>query len=156
MTKIAESANSVDLDEVAHYEPPHLDLHCLPFSLWILSMIKLGLNIFWKFADDNFVVCFSVAKELRRKTGKNGNYFRVIWCTKRAKRTDKGRSVFLRVCSIFNTDNLIIDFVHCSRSGTGLYYMLLLAQLFTKVLKVSLLPLNILIYRTQLFKTSLA
>ena len=21
--------NSIDLDEVAHYEPPHLDLHCL-------------------------------------------------------------------------------------------------------------------------------
>ena len=28
-----ETANSVDLDEVAHYEPPHLDLHCLPSSL---------------------------------------------------------------------------------------------------------------------------
>ena len=28
-TKIAEFANSVDLDEVAHNEPPHLDLHCL-------------------------------------------------------------------------------------------------------------------------------
>ena len=32
-TKIAEFANSADLDEVAHYEPPHLDLHCLPSSL---------------------------------------------------------------------------------------------------------------------------
>ena len=31
--KIAESANSVDLDEVAHHEPPHLDLYCLPSSL---------------------------------------------------------------------------------------------------------------------------
>ena len=29
----AEFANSVDLDEVAHHEPPHLDLHCLPSSL---------------------------------------------------------------------------------------------------------------------------
>ena len=28
----AEFANSVDLDEVAHNEPPHLDLHCLPSS----------------------------------------------------------------------------------------------------------------------------
>ena len=27
--KIAEFANSVDLDEVAQHEPPHLDLHCL-------------------------------------------------------------------------------------------------------------------------------
>ena len=32
-TKTAEFANSVDLDEVAHDEPPHLDLHCLPSSL---------------------------------------------------------------------------------------------------------------------------
>ena len=32
-TKIGEFANSVDLDEVAHDEPPHLDLHCLPSSL---------------------------------------------------------------------------------------------------------------------------
>ena len=32
-TKIAELANSVDLDEVAHNEPPHPDLHCLPSSL---------------------------------------------------------------------------------------------------------------------------
>ena len=31
--KIAEFANSVDLDEVAHNEPPHLDLHCLPSSV---------------------------------------------------------------------------------------------------------------------------
>ena len=33
VTKIAEFANSVDLDEVAHNEPPHLDRHCLPSSL---------------------------------------------------------------------------------------------------------------------------
>ena len=32
-TKIAEFANSIDLDEVAHHEPPHLELHCLPSSL---------------------------------------------------------------------------------------------------------------------------
>ena len=32
-TKIAEFANSMDLDEVAQNEPPHLDLHCLPSSL---------------------------------------------------------------------------------------------------------------------------
>ena len=29
-TKTAEFANSIDVDEVAHHEPPHLDLHCLP------------------------------------------------------------------------------------------------------------------------------
>ena len=28
-----EFSNSVDLDEVAHNEPLHLDLHCLPSSL---------------------------------------------------------------------------------------------------------------------------
>ena len=32
-TKIVEFANSVDLDEVAQNEPPHLDLQCLPSSL---------------------------------------------------------------------------------------------------------------------------
>ena len=32
-TKVAEIVNSVDLDEVAHNEPPQLDLHCLPSSL---------------------------------------------------------------------------------------------------------------------------
>ena len=31
--KKAELANRVDPDEVAHYEPPHLDLHCLTSSL---------------------------------------------------------------------------------------------------------------------------
>ena len=31
--KIAEFANSLDHDEVAHDEPPHLDLHCLSCSL---------------------------------------------------------------------------------------------------------------------------
>ena len=32
-TKIAQFENSVALDEVAHKEPPHLELHCLPCSL---------------------------------------------------------------------------------------------------------------------------
>ena len=31
--KIAKFANSIVIDEVAHNEPPHLDLHCLPSSL---------------------------------------------------------------------------------------------------------------------------
>ena len=30
---VDEFANSVDLDEVDHNEPPHLDLHSLPSSL---------------------------------------------------------------------------------------------------------------------------
>ena len=46
--KIDEFANSVTvaLDEVAHSEPPHQDLHCLPSSLGILNMIEPGLKIF--------------------------------------------------------------------------------------------------------------
>ena len=32
-TKKAELANSVDFDEVAHNEPSHLNLHCLPSCL---------------------------------------------------------------------------------------------------------------------------
>ena len=47
-TKIAEFANSVDLDEVAHNEPPHLELHCLPSNLSILSL---------KISDKKFVIC---------------------------------------------------------------------------------------------------
>ena len=31
--KTGEFANSIGLDEVAHNEPPILDLHCLPSSL---------------------------------------------------------------------------------------------------------------------------
>ena len=37
--KITEFANSIDLDEVAHHEPSHLDRHCLPSSLRILNTI---------------------------------------------------------------------------------------------------------------------
>ena len=39
VTKIAEFAHSLDLDEVAHNEPPHQDLHCLLSSLLILNMV---------------------------------------------------------------------------------------------------------------------
>ena len=41
-------ANCVDLDEVAHYEPPHQDPHCLQiqlFSSLVLSVLKLGLAL---------------------------------------------------------------------------------------------------------------
>ena len=50
----AEFASSIDLDEVAHNEPPYLDLHCLPSSLldfqyniaWTLTFIEnLQTNI---------------------------------------------------------------------------------------------------------------
>ena len=35
--EIVEFANSVDPDEVAHHELPHLNLLCLPFGLSILN-----------------------------------------------------------------------------------------------------------------------
>ena len=35
----------VDLDEVAHYEPAHLDLRCLQIQLFSLLVLK-GLNIY--------------------------------------------------------------------------------------------------------------
>ena len=57
--------NSWIADSIALDEPPHLDLHFLPSSLWILNMIKLELNTIWEFAVENFVVCFLVVKELK-------------------------------------------------------------------------------------------
>ena len=59
--KYPEFANGVDLDD---HEPPHLDIHCLPYSLQVLNMIQLELYIFLKFADENFGVCFLEVKEL--------------------------------------------------------------------------------------------
>ena len=38
-------------------------------------MIQLGLNIFIKFADENFVVCFSVVKELKERVYSYGHEF---------------------------------------------------------------------------------
>ena len=40
--KLVELANSVDPDDTAHNEPPHLDLYCLPspvnaFLAWLFS-----------------------------------------------------------------------------------------------------------------------
>ena len=37
--KIIEFASSIDPDEVAHHEPPHLELHCLPSSDFSLNRI---------------------------------------------------------------------------------------------------------------------
>ena len=33
-------AHSVYLDEVAHYEPPHQDLHCLQIELFLSLVLK--------------------------------------------------------------------------------------------------------------------
>ena len=37
-------ANSVDSDEVAHYEPPHLDLRCLQFSIFSFGALEKKSN----------------------------------------------------------------------------------------------------------------
>ena len=51
--KTSNFANSVDPDEMAHYEPSHLDLHCLPFC-----------SCFWP--DDLFAM-MDMPKIQRRK-----------------------------------------------------------------------------------------
>ena len=52
--KISEFANNEDLDEVAHNEPSHLDLHSLSSNLRMLNMIKLGPNNFLKICRQKF------------------------------------------------------------------------------------------------------
>ena len=44
--KIAEYANSVDPDEVAHNEPPLLDLQCLPLVFEFSICYSLALTFF--------------------------------------------------------------------------------------------------------------
>ena len=51
--KIDEFANSADLDEVAHNEPPHLDLHCLP-SVFEFS-IQYSLGLFFENLQTNIL-----------------------------------------------------------------------------------------------------
>ena len=55
--KILEFANSVDPDEVAHNEPPHLGLHCLPSSL---SNFQYDI-FFFHFADVILLLAFFLA-----------------------------------------------------------------------------------------------
>ena len=62
--KTAEFTNSIDPDEVAHYEPPHQNLHCLSSSLAVLNMIQLDKIIIKIFTDVNCVVCFLAHNEL--------------------------------------------------------------------------------------------
>ena len=55
--KIAELGNSVDPNDLAHYEPPHLDQHCLTSSLRSLIMIREVDKIlsYGAIIKDNFV-----------------------------------------------------------------------------------------------------
>ena len=52
-TRRAEFANTVDPDEMAHNEPSHLDLQCLPSSPLIFNIIhvQFELKVFGNFAD---------------------------------------------------------------------------------------------------------
>ena len=50
-TTIAVFANTVDPDEMAHNEPSHLDLQCLPSSLWFFNKIQFILKVFPNFAE---------------------------------------------------------------------------------------------------------
>ena len=57
--KIVEFANREDPDEMAHNEPSHLDLHCLPSNSLNSQFDRAWTKHFWgNFADINFVVCF--------------------------------------------------------------------------------------------------
>ena len=44
--KVAEFENSIDLDEVAQNEPPHLDLRCLPSVFEFSIQYSLDLTFF--------------------------------------------------------------------------------------------------------------
>ena len=56
-------ANSVDPDEVAHHEPPHLDLHYLQFRLPFLALNSvLTFAKETKFSRYMFMVSFPCGK----------------------------------------------------------------------------------------------
>ena len=65
--KIAEFANIVDLDEVAHNEPPRPDLHCLSGVLGLIP----GLATYFCFSFRFFKKgsCQLLAKVCARSTG---------------------------------------------------------------------------------------
>ena len=50
-TTIAEFANTADPDEMAHNEPSHLDLQCLPSKLWFFNIKQFLLKDCRNFAD---------------------------------------------------------------------------------------------------------
>ena len=52
--KIANFANSIDPDEAAHNEPPHLDLHCLSSNLGIFNTEYIELCTFLKVCKHRF------------------------------------------------------------------------------------------------------
>ena len=55
-TTTVELANNVDSDEVAHNEPPHLNLHSLPTSLLLLKTVWMKLPL--QFSRPKFIAAF--------------------------------------------------------------------------------------------------
>ena len=75
----------IDPDEVAHNEPPHLDLQCLSSSLWILSMIYLRRSMFLKFCRRKFCRLLFLALFTSRLVEYGTQLWRT-WCPKTIRR----------------------------------------------------------------------
>ena len=96
----AEFANSVDLDEVTHNEPPHLDLHCLPFSLnsQYYSIYSLDLTFF-----EILQICFLVLQPLKCLKCRWENL--PVQISKRVQRLELKQSRFKRGGSFWATSS---------------------------------------------------
>ena len=72
--KTAEFANSIDQDEVAHHEPPHLDLHRLtiktkgqnPIMPTTDVQMKIELKIFICTSVVGYKLCYRISPVIRR------------------------------------------------------------------------------------------
>ena len=77
-------ANCVDLDEVAHFEPPHQDLHCLQIPLFSSLALKESTIV---------LHCGTTAKLMR------SNYISLLWrnsvIEKIRRRKEKENSSYL-------------------------------------------------------------
>ena len=72
-TTIAEFANTVDQDEMAHYEPSHLNPQCLPSGPLIFNIIQFELKVFENFADVILSSAFLVLCKLSQLTRFGGS-----------------------------------------------------------------------------------
>ena len=53
-------ANSVNLGEVAHYEPPHQDLCCLQIQLFLSLVLKELITLVMLFLEKNVKILNTV------------------------------------------------------------------------------------------------
>ena len=67
-------ANTVDLDEVAHHEPPHQDLLCLQIQL-ILSLVFKELKLILKHCSYESKILFLTTRPKLRKEAKSDELF---------------------------------------------------------------------------------